>query len=71
MEKAAVEINESISIHDFRLTQHNDKTVLVFDILVPYNCELDDENITQALKNRALELDPECSCRITVDTDYA
>lgn len=51
-------IDEEFSIHDFRMVKGPNNTNLIFDIAVPYESNLGDEQIKQLLKEKILVLGP-------------
>ena len=53
--KAAViekirEYNNTLSIHDFRMVTGPTHTNLIFDVVVPHNCKLSDNDVDAAIK---------------------
>ncbi|MCR5787266.1 MAG: cation diffusion facilitator family transporter, partial [Acholeplasmatales bacterium] len=44
-------IDEKLTIHDLRIVHHHKKTILVFDVLKPFECKLDNIDI----KNRIIK----------------
>lgn len=70
--ETAKEINDTISIHDFRIT-NGDKTInVIFDIVI---CDCFDEDerqrIVEELKTRVAEKDPRLNLVMTVDEVYS
>lgn len=53
----AVKINSDITIHDFHIIDHKNYVCINFDVLVPYDCKMEDAEIAQKIKN---ELSEEC-----------
>lgn len=68
----AKEINENISIHDFRIT-HGEKTInAIFDIVIRDSYDENErKKIVAELKERVSEKDPRLNLVITVDEVYA
>lgn len=70
-EEALLEIEESASIHDFRLVDGRKQVNLIFDIVVPggYNRE-QEKTLCQALRRKLQEKDSRYQCVITVDRSF-
>jgi len=45
-------INENLSIHDFRMVKGPFHTNLIFDVLVPYNCKLTEDETKEIIQER-------------------
>lgn len=64
------EVNESLSMHDFRVVKGVTHTNLIFDVVVPYQCQKNDrqviEEITQKIQAQGENLFPV----ITIDRSY-
>ncbi len=57
MGKLIKEIDSEISIHDFRMVKGPKNTNLIFDIAVPYECQVCDEKIKELLTEKVKNLD--------------
>lgn len=65
---SAVEsINPKISVHDFRTVIGNTHTNLIFDIVIPFECNDDIEVLKRNIEAEIKKSKPECFCVITVD----
>lgn len=64
------EIDESLSIHDFRIVKGPSHTNLIFDTVVPYKVNITDENIKSTIRKKVFEKNKNMFCVITVDRDY-
>lgn len=64
------EIDESLSIHDFRIVKGPSHTNLIFDTVVPYKVDITDENIKSTIRKKVFEKSKNLFCVITVDRDY-
>jgi len=62
-------MNESYMLHDMRMVPGENRTNLVFDVVIPAGCT-DQARITQTLSAAARELDPRHVCVIHFDIDY-
>lgn len=51
------DIDEGLSIHDFRMTAGPMHTNLIFDVVVPYGCVLSDQQVEQAVKKGVEKLE--------------
>lgn len=63
-------IDESLSIHDFRMVIGPSHTNLIFDVVVPYSIKMSDEEIVKAISERVSKHNSSFCCVITVDRDY-
>ena len=69
-ENTAKQIDERLSIHDFRMTKGETKINLIFDLLLPVDPKLNGQAVAAALAERIHELRPECSCVIRPEHPY-
>lgn len=60
-------ISPLASYHDLQMVRYNDKTMLTFDVVVPYDISLSDNEIIQTLQDCFKKDDPDIICQITVD----
>lgn len=71
MQKALKEIDESLTLHDFRMTPlAENQTNLIFDVVVPSNVKIPDEQLKQEISKKAKEINPTFVCVITLDNDF-
>lgn len=71
LERVLKEIDPQVTFHDFRLVHGEQQINLIFDILVPFSYDLEQQKYIR--KNIAMEmkrLNPCYECVITVDTSY-
>ena len=69
--KAVKEIDEVLSVHDFRMTPNaQSKTNLIFDVVVPHKFRYDDNYLRTEIERKAKEINPTYCCVITFDKDY-
>ena len=59
-----------MSVHDFRVVDHADKTELIFDVVVPFDAQITKWELSQSLNKAVKEIDQRYICKITVDKDY-
>ncbi len=63
-------LHPKYSIHDFRVVPSSGKTILVFDILIPYEEDRKPKEIEALAKNELKALGEEIDCIITVERSY-
>lgn len=63
-------ISPDCSIHDFRMTRGPQHTNLIFDLVIPYNCDLPDGEIIRQLKEKINHLEDKYYAVIQVDHSY-
>ncbi len=52
VDKLGEELGSNLSIHDFRMVTGNTHTNLIFDIVVPFDCKISNQQIEKLVKNR-------------------
>lgn len=65
------QVNPAFHIHDFRLTDGQNRINLIFDMVVP--CELSEEDRTKAVEqvsSAMSKIDPRYRCVIQIDNEY-
>lgn len=69
--KATVkEVDESFSIHDFRMTYGGNHINLIFDLLIPVDSKYGDEEAANAVEEKIKSMRPECNCVIKAEHPY-
>lgn len=63
-------IDSSLSIHDFRMVDGQNRTNLIFDLLIPYQCTLKEDEILSRIKNSVRLIGEKYNCVINIDYDY-
>ena len=63
-------IDEHLNLHDFRMVTGPTHTNLIFDLVVPYNFRLSDEELLRELNERIHEQNPTWFAVINVDKSY-
>lgn len=61
------EVDERITIHDFRAVQDGEYVDLIFDILVPYNCKACDKDVLDQISRDVERLLPNHRCTMKCD----
>lgn len=69
-QKLAAQICPALTIHDFRITAGPLHTNLIFDVVVPYDVKLSDEEVKQRLTGMLQKQDPRYNAVIQVDHSY-
>ncbi|MDE6108184.1 MAG: cation-efflux pump, partial [Oscillospiraceae bacterium] len=64
-------LDERITLHDFRMTEGPTHINLIFDVVVPRDCPLSDEEVRKEMASRAKESDPKYITVVQVDHPYA
>ena len=64
------EIHKDANIHDFRRVPGTTHTNLIFDIVVPFECKLSDEEIKEKVQNLVSENFPDHFVVLTIDRSY-
>ena len=67
---AAVEVNPSFSIHDFRMTMGENSVNLIFDLLLPSDCAMSAEEAEASVANKIREQKPNAFCVIRVERSF-
>ena len=62
-------IDNSLSIHDLRIVHHHKNTLLVFDILKPFECSLSEDDIKEKI-NKYFRKEKNILVKINFDTNY-
>ena len=68
--RLAREVHSSITIHDFRITAGPLHTNLIFDVVVPYDVTLSDEQVKEALSEKLSAVNTNYHAVIDVDRSY-
>jgi divalent metal cation (Fe/Co/Zn/Cd) transporter len=69
-EETAKAIDETFTIHDFRMTKGETNINLIFDLLVPSTSKLSPSEAEKAVSKRISELRPECACVIKAEHPF-
>ena len=64
------EANPTFSMHDFRMTMGENSVNLIFDLLVPTDCKLSDEEAETLVINKIREKKENCFCVIRVEHPF-
>ncbi len=64
------EIDEKLTLHDFRIVKGETHTNILFDIVIPYDLKIKDEEAINFLTSKFKEINPYYFMVIKVDRDY-
>ena len=63
-------ISNELRIHDFRMVEGNVHINLIFDIVVPFNFNIDNDTLVSSISNEMKLIDERYNCVINIDEDY-
>lgn len=63
------EIDERLTIHDFRYVEGITHSNLIFDVTVPFEIKMDNERVKELVSNKISEIDPNYFAVITIDRE--
>jgi divalent metal cation (Fe/Co/Zn/Cd) transporter len=64
-------MDQRCTVHDFRMVKGERRTNLIFDLVVPREWPVDqDEKLTQKVNRLVQEQEPQCVCVITVERSF-
>ncbi|MBQ8291205.1 MAG: cation transporter [Clostridia bacterium] len=69
-ETSAREVNEGLTIHDFRMTKGETNINLIFDLLLPADCPLTAVQAEKAVSAKIREANGHCSCVINAEYPF-
>ncbi len=69
-EEAVKKVDESLSLHDFRMVSGPHHTNLIFDVAVPFSVKKSDREITEQIGGLIAQHKSNYYCVITVDRSY-
>lgn len=64
-------IDADNKIHDFRIYKKDGKLILVFDLVVPYNLKLNNNEIVSIIKECLKDTDDEILLEVRIENDYS
>ncbi len=67
---AAIAVNPSFSIHDFRMTMGENSVNLIFDLLLPSDCSMSAEEAEASVSEKIREQKPNAFCVIRVERSF-
>ena len=63
----AEDVDEKLSVHDFRAVIGETHTNLIFDVLLPFESKMNEKEVVERISDAVLEHRDNCYCVITVD----
>ncbi len=69
-ENVVREVDDSLSIHDFRVVKGSTHNNLIFDVLVPAECKLNESKIQDRIINKINDIDSSLYVVLTLDRSY-
>lgn len=63
-------IDKSVTVHDFRMVPGNSHTNLIFDVIIPYNVKLNDDEIKSIVCNAVAEECENCFAVVNIDRPF-
>lgn len=63
-------LDQRLSLHDFRLVSGENANRLIFDLVVPFDCEYSHAQLEQIIADEMRQADETCAPVITFDQDY-
>ena len=69
-QNAAKAVDESFSIHDFRMTKGETNINLIFDLLLPADCKMCAKDAEKQVSEKIREKRPECACVIQTEHPF-
>lgn len=64
------EVDESFSVHDFRMTYGGNHINLIFDLSIPVDSRISDEAAAKEVEDKIRSLRPECNCVIKAEHPF-
>ena len=64
------EVDESFSVHDFRMTYGGNHINLIFDLSIPVDSKISDEDAAKEVEDKIRSLRPECNCVIKAEDPF-
>ena len=66
----ATGIDDRLTIHDFRIVSGPTHTNVIFDIVVPFDCKIEDTALEDEISQKVKQYDSKCFCVINIDRPY-
>ena len=70
VEEIVLSLDESLSIHDFRVVKGSTHNNLIFDVLVPNECKVSDSTIQEVIMQKIHNIDNNLYVVVTLDRSY-
>lgn len=69
-EQILANIDEGLSLHDFRMTKGSNRSKLIFDVAVPLECHLTEKELSWKINQALISKYPDCYAVIEMDHGY-
>ncbi len=69
-ESCARQVNEAFTIHDFRMTKGEKDINLIFDLVLPVDCEICEAEAEKSVAKAIREKNPDCNCVIKAEHPF-
>ena len=69
-QNCAREVNESFTIHDFRMTKGEKNINLIFDLVLPVDCEICESEAEKSVAKAIRDKNPACNCVIKAEHPF-
>ena len=69
-ESCARQVNETFTIHDFRMTKGEKDINLIFDLVLPVDCEICEAEAEKSVAKAIREKNPDCNCVIKAEHPF-
>jgi hypothetical protein len=69
-EACAKAVNETFSIHDFRMTKGEKDINLIFDLVLPVDCAICEANAEKEVAELIRKKNPDCNCVIKAEHPF-
>lgn len=63
-------IDDTLNMHDFRMTVGPMRTNLIFDVVVPYDCKKTEEEIRTIIREEVVKMEGNYYARVQIDKGY-
>lgn len=67
---AVKSIDESFSLHDFRVVDGPTHTNIIFDLVIPFDCKISKDELRQTVSEKMSEAVQNCFVVMTIEFDY-
>jgi hypothetical protein len=69
-ERSAKAVHAEFSIHDFRMTMGESTFNMIFDLVIPADCDISSADAEKAVVEKIHEEKPNCFCVIRVEHPF-
>ena len=63
-------IDDNLTMHDFRMVEGPTHTNLIFDVVVPYDCKLSDDEVREKIAEGVSKMDGNYFAVVQIDKPY-